>query len=260
MKNYNEHSGCFGKKAGLFFGLSIALAGTLLLALNLGWLDTQLRQIVFSWPMVFVFFTILSLINRNYMSTLVFLGLSTFFLLPRMAGAYPDCIPWIGSDFAATYWPILLIFLGICIAVGLYIGKGTMILIFGNTRKSTVFGYGEGVEGKDGFYKRKVAFGGAEDIFLEPVFRGGDISVAFGGVELDLRNTTLPEGDTYLNLNVAFGGVEIRVPYDWKVVEQVSAAFGGVEVDRKIRQDQEIDHSRRLIITGSVAFSGCEIN
>ena len=259
MKNYSNHSGCFGKRSGLFFGLLIALAGTLLLALNLGWLDAQLRQILFSWPMVFVLFTIISLVNRNYMSTLVFLGLSTFFLLPRIAGAYPNAIPWVEPDFASTYWPALLIFMGICIAVGLHLGKGSFILIFNGTRKGTIFSTSEGVIGKDGFYSRAVVFGGAEDVFLEPVFRGGEVSAVFGGVELDLRKTTLPEGDTHLDVSVVFGGMELILPKEWKVINEVSSAFGSVEDGRKNQHTVEVDESRRLIIRGVVVFGGMEI-
>jgi predicted membrane protein len=260
METYKNNSGCLGKSTGLFFGGLITLAGTLLLAFNLGWLDASFRQIVFSWPMIFVFFTVVSLINRNYFSTLIFLALSTFFLLPRIAGAYPDALPWIGSDFASNYWPVLLIFVGICIAFGLFSNNGSLILIFGNSRKSAIFSTTEGVEGKDGVYTRSVAFGGAEDVFLEPVFRGGKIEVAFGGVELDLRKTTLPEGDTHLKITVAFGGLEIRVPENWKVIKEISTGFASVEENRKNQQTIEVDGSRRLIITGSVAFGGCEIS
>jgi predicted membrane protein len=271
MENYNRayelnevknNSGCFGnfgKYAGIFFGLSVTVAGCLLLAFNLEWIVSSFREVIFSWPMIFVFFMVVSLINRNYLSTLVFFVLSAFFLLPRIAKVYPDALPWIGADFAANYWPVLLLVLGICIILGLFFGKGSLILIFGNSGKNAMFSTTEGVEGKDGVYTRSVAFGGAEDVFLEPVFRGGKIEVAFGGVELDLRKTTLPEGDTHLKITVAFGGLEIRVPDSWKVVQEISTAFAGVEESRKIRV-ADIDESRRLIITGSVAFGGLEIS
>jgi predicted membrane protein len=258
MKNHKKQSGCLGKSTGFFFGLIVMLAGTILLAFNLGWLDSQFRSVVFSWPMIFVFFTIVSLFNRNYFSMLVFLALSTFFLLPRIAKIYPDALPWIESDFAANYWPVLIIFVGICIIFGLFSGKGMMLFVFGNSKKDAIFSYAEGVESTDGFYKRKVAFGGAEDVFLEPVFRGGEIQAAFGGVELDLRKTTLPEGDTRLDINVAFGGLEVRVPENWKVINDVSVALGHIEC-RQNQQTAEVDGSRRRIVTGNVAFGGCEI-
>ncbi|MDR1951879.1 MAG: cell wall-active antibiotics response protein [Bacteroidales bacterium] len=259
METYTNNSGCLGKGAGLFFGLLVTLAGSLLLAFNLGWLDASFRQIIFSWPMIFVFFSIAFLSNRNYFSAFIFLTLSTFFLLPKIANVYPDALPWIGSDFAAKYWPVLLILVGICVVFGLFSGKNTLIFIFGDNSKNTIFSSTEGFGGKDGIYTRKVAFGGAEDIFLEPVFRGGELTVAFGGVELDLRKTTLPEGDTYLNVSVGFAGAEIQVPEDWKVIKEITAAFGGVEENRKNQQTVEVDNSRRLIIKGNVAFGGLEI-
>jgi predicted membrane protein len=258
MKNYNKNSGCSGKGTGLFFGLLVTLAGALLLAFNLGWIDPQFRKIVFSWQMILVFFALISLVKRQYVLMLFWAALGAFFLLPKIGTVCPEALPWIIEDFAKNYWPILLIFLGIFIVLGLFSGKGILLLAFGNSKKNTVFGHTESTEGTDGIYERNVVFGGAEDVFLEPVFRGGNISVVFGGVELDLRKTTILEGDTRLNIDVVFGGVELRVPDNWKLIKEIGATFGAVEESRKIWA-ADIDESRRLIITGNVVFGGCEI-
>ena len=117
---------------------------------------------------------------------------------------------------------------------------------------------GQGVTA-DGVYAQSVVFGGAEDVFLEPVFRGGAIDVVFGGVDLDLRKTTLPEGDTHLSINAVFGGVEVRLPDNWKVEQKISAVFGGVDDDRKKQSHIEVDNTRKLIITGDVVFGGVDI-
>ena len=52
----------------------------------------------------------------------------------------------------------------------------------------------------EGWIIKNVVFGGTESVFLDPVFRGGDIDVVFGGIVIDLRNTTLPETTVYLDL------------------------------------------------------------
>jgi predicted membrane protein len=179
--------------------------------------------------------------------------------LPRIATVYPDALPWVDSSFASNYWPVLLILLGIGMIINLFFKKqmffifSTKIDSFGQIQNKSNAG------STDGIYMRNIVFGGAEDIFLEPEFRGGNISVVFGGVELDLRKTTIPEGDTHINIDVVFGGVELRVPDSWKVINEVKATFGGVEESRKIWV-ADIDESRRLIISGNVIFGGCEIS
>jgi hypothetical protein len=258
MNNYNNNSGCLGKRTGLFFGLLVTLAGSLLLAFNLGWLDASFRQIIFSWPMIFVIFAVIALFKGQYLLTLFWTALGTFFLLPKIATVCPDALPGIDGDFASRYWPILIILVGIGVILNLFFNKqlffvfGTNIDSFGQMSSKTNAG------STDGVYTRSVVFGGADDVFLEPVFRGGNISVVFGGAGLDLRKTTLLEGDTHLNIDVVFGGIELRVPDSWKVINEVRATFGGVEESRKIWV-ADIDESRRLIITGNVVFGGLEI-
>lgn len=251
--NINQNSGCAGKRAGLFFGLLVTLAGLFLLASNLGWVDSQIRAVVFSWQMLFMVAATVFFFQRFYSFAFFWFILGLFFLLPRIAEVYPDALPWVDSNFAANYWPVLIILLGLVIIYKLFFGKSRFWQMSGKNFASNT------VTGVDGVYNRTVAFGGAEDVFLEPVFRGGKISVAFGGVELDLRKTTLPEGDTYLNVEVAFGGLEVRVPDEWKVIAETDVAFGEVEVNRKNKSEAEIDNSRRLIVRGKVVFGGAEI-
>ncbi|MBR7034894.1 MAG: hypothetical protein IKI25_03930 [Bacteroidales bacterium] len=56
--------------------------------------------------------------------------------------------------------------------------------------------------------------------------KGGNIDVNMGGLELDLRNTTLPEGETVLNINVRLGGVSLLVPNNWNVEIQTTGLGG----------------------------------
>ena len=254
MKQSKKHSNSHPTK-GIFFGLLLILAGGLFLAFNLGWLDSSLREIVFSWQMIFIVLAVITLFHKRYLATLCWLGLGTFFLLPKIAKVYPNTLPWVDSDFAANYWPVLVIVFGIGVVLCIIFRKKVSleVLIDLDTNDDA-----NKITGTDGTYNRKIVFGGSEDVFLEPVFRGGKIEVTFGGVELDLRRTSLPEGDTHLILEVIFGGVELRVPEDWKVISKIDAIFGGVE-EKKQSKMIEVDSSRRLLITGNVIFGGCEI-
>lgn len=101
------------KSKGVLFGLLMVAAGLLFLSFNFGWIDTTLRPIIFSWPMLFIVFAIVSFSKNNYFATLFLLILGLFFLLPRVALAYPGLLPGIDGDFARHFWPLLLIIFGV---------------------------------------------------------------------------------------------------------------------------------------------------
>lgn len=253
MENNEQQINFSEKSKGGIFGLLLIVAGLLFLSFNRGWLDPELRYVVFSWPMIFIVFAFFSLSKKEFLGMLFWLVLGAFFLLPRIAEIYPDFLSGIDADFAKSYWPLLLILFGLGIVLKMAFGK--RVCCYRENKESS---HSHIIEGTDGIYTRKVIFGGNEDIFLEPLFRGGQIEVVFGGVELDLRRTSLPEGDTYLRVEAVFGGVSLYLPDDWVVVPKVSAVMGGVENKRFVKT-LSADNSRRLIITGEVVFGGCEI-
>ncbi len=254
MENNNEQPMNFSEKSkGGVFGFLLILAGVLFLAFNFGWIDPALRAIVFSWPMIFVVFACFAIAKKEFLGTLFWLLLAAFFLLPRIATLYPDALPGIDSDFARNFWPVLLILVGAGIVFKISFGKS-----FGCKKHHHEKFHVNKIEDTDGVYVRKVVFSGNEDIFLEPVFRGGKIEVVFGGVELDLRRTTLPEGDTHLHVEAVFGGIKLYLPNDWIIVSKIDTVLGGVD-NKRFFNPSETEPTRRLLITGEVVFGGCEI-
>ena len=253
MEDNKQHVNYSEKSKGGLFGFFLIVIGVLFLSFNFGWLDPSLRRILFSWPMIFVLFAFVALSKKEYWGIAFWLALAAFFLLPRVARIYPDVFPGIDENFARNYWPILLIVVGVGILLSFSFGK--RICCRRHNRQKIDFNK---IEGTDGVYVRKVIFGGNEDIFLEPVFRGGKIEVVFAGVELDLRRTTLPEGDTHLSIEAVFGGVKLYFPNDWVVVPEIDAILGGVD-NKRFSPVVPTEPSRRLIITGEVIFGGCEL-
>lgn len=58
-------------------------------------------------------------------------------------------------------------------------------------------------------------------------FRGGDANAIMGGVELDLRNAHIKDGDeVIIDAFAMWGGVEIFVPPHWRVVGNVLPIMG----------------------------------
>lgn len=61
-------------------------------------------------------------------------------------------------------------------------------------------------------------------------FRGGDANAIMGGVELDLRNAQIREGDdVIIDAFAMWGGIEIKVPPHWRVVGNVLPVMGAFE-------------------------------
>ena len=78
-------------------------------------------------------------------------------------------------------------------------------------------------------------FSVVESIKVPPTeFKGGRISNVFGGMELDLTQTTLAPGTSILEINSVFGGAVIIVPTDWVVTIQVNSMMGGFNDKRTI--------------------------
>lgn len=101
-----------------------------------------------------------------------------------------------------------------------------------------------------------LAFSGVESVNKSSDYTGGKINVAFGGVELDLREAKIKNDSATLEIFVAFGGVEIRVPKDWDVRTNGLPLFGGWE-DTTAKPTGK--KPPVLEISGTCMFGGVEI-
>jgi len=77
-----------------------------------------------------------------------------------------------------------------------------------------------------------------------------------GGIELDLRQATLPE-DAVIELFAFWGGIEIWVPREWSVVNQGFALMGSIE-DKTGNLPQRPGQPR-LVLRGMALMGGVEI-
>lgn len=61
-------------------------------------------------------------------------------------------------------------------------------------------------------------------------FQGGDATAIMGGVEIDLRNAKIRDGEqAVLDTFALWGGVEVFVPKNWRIVTKVMPFMGGFE-------------------------------
>ncbi len=60
---YSDHrsSASFPKKQGTTIGILLILFGMIFLSFNFGWINSALKWVIISWPMVFIVLSIISL-------------------------------------------------------------------------------------------------------------------------------------------------------------------------------------------------------
>jgi hypothetical protein len=89
------------------------------------------------------------------------------------------------------------------------------------------------------------------------LFKGSELTVIFGGFELDLLQAHLEGDSARVDLFVLFGGGEIRVPEGWEVQTPLTFLAGGVS--DKTRPPSSAGPRPQLILTGLVLFGGVEL-
>lgn len=102
-------------------------------------------------------------------------------------------------------------------------------------------------------------FGGAERQPASQQFKGGNATALFGGIDIDLREAQLAEGEHSLHLTALFGGIDIFVPQDWDVTVTGTPIFGALEDKRRKASSTKGPAKGRLHISGFVMFGGIEV-
>lgn len=258
---------------GAFFGGALIVVGLFMLGFGMGLIPMAWRSIFISWQMLLIVIGLIEMCKVHVVPSLTLIIVGMFFLVPRIMRVFPES--WQASEnFTTTYWPMLLIVFGILIVVSVLARPRYFIprhrreatcgeeRLNGRSDRYSKSDIGSSSKGKahsvDGIIDYSLIFTGAEHVFLDPAFRGGNISCVFGGMELDLRRTELPEGTTYLDLSVVFGGVNITAPESWNIELRNSSVVGGYSDKRRNICADPAD-GRKLVITASCVFGGGEI-
>lgn len=213
----------------------VLIAGVLLLAFNAGILPAAYKPLVFSWPAALIVLGFLLAVQRAFVVGFGMIAIGCYLLASRLG------LPI--SDVKRILFPLLLIFMGLAILL-----KGRSCAQPFNGKRSY----------KNGQIEEHNIFGGSRQQFRDEVFRGGEIHCVFGGSELDLTQSSLPEGTTVLEVRCLFGGVTLTVPSSWNVQLQTQSIFGGF-VEEEHPPRIPTDNDRVLIIRGSCIIGGGEI-
>ncbi len=217
----------------ILIGGTIIVFGLLLMAGNLGWLDTD--EVFAYWPLIFVVFGLVKIATCATPA-----GRSLGVLL-MLLGAWwtADNVHYIHFHLL-NWWPLLLV------------AGGVLLLM----RSSTAQAATPGVDSNAGDVLSGFAmWSGARRRTTSQTFRHADAVAVMGGVDIDLRQASTATGEATVEAFAFWGGVVIRVPPDWAVVDQTIAFMGGT--DDKTMPTQPTRH--RLILKGFVMMGGIEV-
>lgn len=236
----------------LFWGSLIVLAGVLYLLFNIGILPAVWKPVILSWQMLLVVIGVTHLNHRHYIGGLLWTGIGVVFLLPELSTA-------IGFNYSVAtlhsiIWPAAIILIGISLIIHPF--RHHHHHHFHCTDKPRHHRhnqYSSHSINKDGTIYYNLIMNGVDEIFLGPVFRGGEINTILGGVELDLRKSTLPEGNTILKVESILGGITLYVPEDWTVEIQTDSMLGGFTDNRPLKG---MSTDKRLIIDAHLILGG----
>jgi len=221
----------------LVLGLIIVTIGLLFTLDNLDVLNA--REYLRYWPALLIIFGLSKLTyshsSGKLFGVILIIG-GSLLLLDRL---YVIDFNW--SDF----WPLIFIVIG-----------GSMLW---NTmmRRSTPVSTVNSSTETDSMISHIAVMGGIERVNNSTDFRGGELTAIMGGVEVDLRQASIKNGEAVIEIFAVWGGTSIKVPQDWSVTVQVTPIMGGVE-DKTL--PPKGDTSKRLILKGTVIMGGAEIS
>lgn len=254
----------------VFSLLLIAFGILVLVNQNIEW--QEIKPIVISWGMLLVILSINFFYHRHLFTGFAFAGAGIFFILPKVENVFSQIV--LQENFVNNYWGALVIYIGILLMLAALSNRNK---VFCHTsRHSHCWNTGkrknyekireqmkENKQNANSWFNHSIAFSENEHIFLEPMFYGGEINLAFGSSKLDLRKTDIQKGEVInVFVNVSFGNSSIFIPQDWIIrTEECKVVFGSVYDKRIFIEKQNVEEPERktLNIIGTVAFGNFEI-
>lgn len=211
------------------FGLILVVLGVLWVLNNIDIIDFHFHQ---WWPLILIVLGLINMIGSrrlNNPAAWILIALGVIFLLTTH-----DVFDW---HEIWKFWPVILVIVGLSILFG---RGGARIKKSVDTDE---------INGS-------AVFAGFEKKITNKNFKGGSLSVIFGGAELDLRQAGLDKDGAVIDMQVTFGGATILIPESWAMETQANAILGGIENSTSNKETQE---GKRLTIRATATFGGIEI-
>ncbi len=190
----------------LIIGFAILALGMLWTLDNLDVLESE--PITRWWAVILVIVGLVQAFDRraNRLAPIVLVGIGTLFLFDEA-----NVIDFDLRDLVP-------------LAIALFGGKLIWEAVTRRARSP------EAIGDSDSVIHAFAMMGGVKRQSISREFRGGEANAIMAGVELDLRNAGIREGDdVIIDAFAMWGAVEIQVPPHWRVVASVLPIMGAFE-------------------------------
>lgn len=251
MENSNNNINT-NRSGRMLSGLVIVVIGLAFLLDNLGF---DVPHWVFSWHTFLIVIGIFVGVRRNFKGS--------GWLIMVLIGAYFTIDDISGLDFDASKYAL---------GIGLIILGGYLVLKpkggFFNRRKNRIAdrfnavpdslnpGQAKNVNSQD-FVEATAIFGASNQVVYTKNLIGGDITVVFGGSDINLTQADFTQSPVF-DITAVFGGVKLIVPPNWIIKTNGTPIFGGIE-DKRGHLMHTDALQKTLIINCTVMFGGIEI-
>ena len=227
----------------LIVGVAIALFGVVLVLDRLNMVVAD--QVLQWWPAVIVAIGALIFAQSRRTGG----GINGIIVMIIGSWLLLNTLGFVRVRFWEMFWPLVLIGIG-------------SVLVLQALRRRTKEASGADV---DNTLVAFAALSGVKRISTASRFRGGEITALMGGVQIDLRQATIPPGEeAVIDVFVVMGGGEIIVPPSWTVVTPLVPVMGGIDDKRLPPLPGAADSTGsrpapRLVLRGLLVMGGIEI-
>jgi len=216
----------------LVIGVSLIAAGALFTLDNFGVIEV--RHFWMFWPLILVAVGVTKLLSRSFLTGFALVLLGGLFLARNLGALH----------FRLSYLlPLVFVFIGLRIVFAQRPGSRSW----------------DTSANPGGTLNEWAVFGGGERRIISPNFQGGQANAAFGGFNLDLRDSKMAGDRAVIDVFCFCGGGELRVPADWNVILKVVPIFGGTDDKSRHSTGEPGGAQKQLLVTGFILFGGLGI-
>lgn len=217
----------------VIIGVVLLIIGSALLIDRMGFVlpfTIDLREIfTVLWPLLIIAFGIKLFIDRNITWAIIVSTLGLVILFTTL----------FDFNFFSILWPLIIIGIGLSILLR---KDGHQ---FSSSTETTT----------DDYITESFSFSDSKRKIKSYSFKGGNFSLSFGELEIDLSEVKVDEKGAELNLSASFGEIQVIVPQNCRVITDGSSFLGSWEPNLKSSSVKK----PVLKITGNVFLAEVEI-
>ncbi|MGZ4088965.1 MAG: LiaF transmembrane domain-containing protein [Bacteroidia bacterium] len=249
------------RRGKIFGGIVIVAAGVLFLAKELG---VEIPTWIFSWKMGLMAIGLVIGVKHKFLNPgwLVLMLVGGAFLINDI---YPDL------HIRPLVWPIVVILLG-------------LFMIFKPRRHEHRYwkkwhrhhhrhysryyhhrygqnpfeNYGSLGTSSEDYLDSTTIFGSVQKNIISKDFKGGEVTVVFGGAEINLSQADF-NGKITLEITQVFGGTKLILPANWEIKSELITVMASIEDKRPILPNASLDPNKVVILRGNVCMGGIDI-